>query len=326
PAFEHCQARYWLAYADGKVVGRIAGIINQVHIQHWQQRYLRFGWLDFIDDPAVPAALLAAVESWARELGMEAAHGPLGFTDMDREGMLVEGFAEIGTLATLYNHPYYPDCMERLGYQKDTDWVEYEICVPPLPNERIAKAAEIILRRCSLHLLEAHSRKELLLYAGQLFELLCEEYRHLYGFVALSQRQVNAYIKQYFDYISPDFVPIVLDEHNQMVAFGVALPSLSHALQKAHGSLFPLGFLYLLRALRKNDRADLYLVAVKSEYQGKGVNAILMNQMAHVFNRLGVTKVETNPELETNQRVQSQWKYFEKRQHKRRRCYIKKIA
>jgi hypothetical protein len=325
PAFDHCQARYWLAYADGKVVGRIAGIINQVHIDHWQQRYVRFGWLDFIDDPAVPAELLAAVENWARQAGMDAVHGPLGFTDMDREGMLVEGFSEIGTMATLYNPAYYPEMLERLGYAKDTDWVEYEICVPPQPNDRIAKAAAIILKRCNLHLLEARDRKEVLTYAEQLFELLCEEYRHLYGFVALSRRQVDAYIKQYFDYITPDFVPIVLDENNQMVAFGIALPSLSRALQKARGSLFPFGFIYLLSALRKNDRADLYLVAVKAEYQGKGVNAILMDKMAHVFNRLGVTKVESNPELETNQRVQAQWKYFEKRQHKRRRCFIKKL-
>ncbi len=287
---------------------------------------MRFGWIDFIDDPSVSEALMRTVEAWAKETGMTAVHGPLGFTDLDREGMLVEGFDELGTLATIYNHPYYPKHMEKLGYMKDTDWMEYEISVPPEPNETIARIADIALRRNKVKILELRNKKELLHYAKELFQLLDDEYNHLYGVVPLTEKQIKAYIDQYFGFVTPDFVPMVMDQNNRMVAFGVVMPSLSLALQKTKGQLFPFGFIYLLRALRKNDRADLYLVAVRSEYQGKGVNAILMNKMHGVFNKLGITKVESNPELETNQNVQGQWKYYEKRQHKRRRVFIKHFS
>lgn len=325
PAFEHCESRYWLAYKEGRPVGRIAAILNRRHIATWDQHYLRFGWLDFIDDPLVSAALFAAVEDWARQNDLTAVHGPLGFTDMDREGLLVEGFNQLGTLATYYNHPYYSAHLEKLGYSKDTDWVEYEISLPNEPIEKIARAAEIILRRNNLKLLEVNNKKDLLAYADELFQILNDEYAHLYGVVPLTERQVQHYIKQYFDYIRPDFVPVVLDENGRMVAFGITMPSLSRALQKAGGKLFPFGLLHLIRALRKTDRMDLYLVAVRSEYQGKGVNAILIDHMTRLFLKLGVNKIESNPELESNHLVQGQWKYFETRQHKRRRCYIRHL-
>jgi ribosomal protein S18 acetylase RimI-like enzyme len=325
PAFEHCEAKYWLAYRQDRIVGRIAGIINRLHIEKWQQRYMRFGWIDFIDDVAVSEALLKTVESWAKETGMTAVHGPLGFTDLDPEGMLVEGFDELGTLVTIYNYPYYATHLEKMGYIKDTDWVEYEILVPPEPNETIARIADIVMRRHRLKTLEVRNKKEMLPYAQELFQLLNDEYQHLYGFVPLTKKQVNTYIKQYFGFIRPDFVPVIFDENNRMVAFGITMPSLSRALQKAKGKLFPFGFIHLLKALKKNDRADLYLVAVRSEYQGKGVNAILIHQMNKVYNKLGIMKVESNPELETNRLVQEQWKYFEKRLHKRRRCFIKDV-
>lgn len=325
PAFEHCEAKYWLAYSQGKIVGRIAGIINRLHIQKWNQPYLRFNWFDFVDDPAVPAALFNAVEAWARENHLSAVHGPLGFTDMDREGMLVEGFDELGTMATIYNFPYYPVHMERLGYKKDADWMEYEISVPSAPNETIARVAEIALRRNHVRLLQARNKNELLKYAVQLFDLLNDAYQHLYSYVPLTRRQIDAYVKQYFGFITPDFVPIVLDANDRLVGFGITMPSLTRALQKAGGRLFPFGFLHLMRALKKNDRVDLYLVAVHSDYKGKGINAILMNKMQEIFIKMGITKVESNPELELNQLVQSQWKFFETRQHKRRRCYIKQL-
>jgi hypothetical protein len=323
PAFEHCEARYWLAYRDGRIVGRVAAILNRKHIEKWEQRYMRFGWIDFIDDPRVSEALLLQVETWAKETGMTAVHGPLGFTDLDREGMLVEGFTELSTLATIYNHPYYPQHMEKHGYTKDTDWMEYEFSVPPEPNETIARIADISMRRCKLKILELHNKKELLLYAKELFKLLDDEYKHLYGTVPLTEKQIETYVNQYFGFVTPDFVPMIMDQNNRMVAFGIIMPSLSLALQKAKGQLYPFGFIHLLRALKKNDRADLYLVAVRSEYQGKGVNAILMNKMHGVFNRLGIKKIESNPELETNQNIQGQWKHYEKRQHKRRRVFIK---
>jgi GNAT superfamily N-acetyltransferase len=325
PAFEHCEAKYWLAYRDKKIVGRIAAIINKLYIDKWKNKYARFGWIDFIDDPEVSKALLKTVESWARQKGMTAVHGPLGFTDLDYEGMLIEGFDELGTLATIYNYPYYPEHITQLGYKKDTDWMEYELPVPEEPNEKIARVAEIALRRNKLRLLNARNKKELLKYAKDLFDLIDVAYSNLYGVVPLTEKQVDAYVKQYFGFVRPEFVPVILDEKGKMVAFGVTMPSLSKALQKCRGRILPFGFIHLLNALKKNDRADLYLVAVHPDYQGKGINAVMINEMNLVYKKLGIKKAESNPELETNHLVQAQWKYFPRRQHKRRRCFIKHL-
>jgi len=325
PAFAFCRAKYWLAYKDGKIAGRIAGIINPRYQERWGNAYARFGWIDFIDDDQISRALLAKVEEWAQEQGMQAVHGPLGFTDMDPEAMLVEGFDEMGTLIGIYNYSYYRTHMENAGYVKDTDWVEFEIKVPAGGVEKIRKLAEIVEERYHLHYLDAKNKKELLLYARQLFELLDETYQHLYGVTPLSQEQIDAYITQYLGFLSPEFVPIILDETNKMVAFGIAMPSLSQALRKSKGRLFPLGFLYLLHALRKNDKGDLCLIAVRKDFQGKGVNSMLMTRLLDVFTRMGITSVESNPELEDNINVQAQWKHFEFRQHKRRRVFIKNM-
>ena len=325
PAFEYCEARYWLAYEHDRIVGRVAAIINPKHIKKWEQPYMRFGWLDFIDDQAVSELLMNAVAAWAREKGLTAIHGPLGFTDLDREGLLIEGFDEVATLATLYNYPYYQDHLDRLGFKKDTDWIEFELSLPEKLDERIARAAQIVLKRNNLHLLEAKTKRDLLPYADQLFGLITAEYSHLYGSTPLSENEVKHYTDAYFGFAHPDFIPVVLDENDRMVAFGVTFPSLSKALQKSKGKLFPLGWWRLLRALRKNDRADLYLIAVSKPYQGLGVNMVLINTVYQVFKRRGISKIETNPELEDNINVQSQWKTIEKRQHKRRRCYIKSL-
>jgi GNAT superfamily N-acetyltransferase len=323
PAFEYCEARYWLAYKNNRLVGRIAGIINPKHNEKWDLPYIRFGWLDFEDDPEISAALLGAVEAWGREKGLKAIHGPLGFTDLDREALLVEGFDEVATLATIYNYPYYPEHLDRLGYRKDKDWVEYELTMPEALDERIARAAQIVLKRNNLHLLQVKSKRGLLPYVSQLFGLINDEYNHLYGFSPLSPGQIEHYTKAYFGFAHPDFVPVVLDENDQMVAFGVTFPSLSRALQKSRGKLFPFGWARILYSLSHNDRADLYLIAVRKKYQGLGVNMVLMNQVWESFKRRGIKKIESNPELEDNLNVQSQWKTIEKRQHKRRRCYIK---
>ena len=216
--------------------------------------------------------------------------------------------------------------MEKLGYTKDIDWVEYEISMPAEPDEKIARMAAIVMKRNKFRLLEVKNKNELLKHAKELFRLIESEYQHLYGFVPLTPKQVEAYIAQYFGFVTPDFVPLVFNDKNEMVAFGIGLPSLSRALQKNHGQLFPFGFIPMLQALRKNDRADLYLIAVKSEYRGSGANAILMNSMYATFRKLGVRKIETNPELENNHLVQGQWKYFETRQHKRRRVFIKQLG
>jgi GNAT superfamily N-acetyltransferase len=323
PSFEHCEARYWLAVADNQILGRIAGIINRKHIQKWDEPYMRFGWFDFIDDHAVSAALLSAVEGWAKQNQLTALHGPLGFTDLDREGMLIEGFDELGTLATLYNFPYYPEHMAYHGFVKDTDWLEYELKVPTSLDPKISRAKDLILKRNNLRLLSPKNKQELLSYGPGIFELINKEYNHLYGTVPLSEREIQHYINTYFGFVHPDFIPLIVNGQEELVAFGVAIPSLSKALQKSRGHLFPLGWWRLLRALNRNPRADLYLVAVEKRYQGLGVNLVMMDRLCQVFNQRGIKVVESNPELESNLDVQSQWKILEKRQHKKRRCFIK---
>ena len=326
PAFEDNEARYWLAYKDGKLAGRIAGINNRKANEKWGQNYLRFGWVDFIDDCEVSKALFGTLENWAGELGLGAVHGPLGFTDLDPEGMLIEGFDELSTLALIYNHPYYPEHLAEMGYVKETDWLEYEIQVPNPPHPKLAKAAEIVMRRSKLHYLELKKKKDLLDYANELMEMIDSEYSQLFGTVPLSDKQKQAYIDQYFGFVSLDLIPVILDENNKMVAFAIIMPSLSRALQKSKGQIFPFGWFHLLRALKKNTLGDLYLIAVKSEYRGQGVNAAVMYRANLALNKHGISVVETNANLETNTDVQGQWKLFEKRQHKRRRCVIKHLS
>jgi len=326
PAFEYCQARYWLAEQDGQVVGRIAGIINRRHHEVWEQPYLRFGWLDMVDDPQVTQALIDTVEAWARTEGLTAVHGPLGFTNLDHNGVLVEGFEELATMAGGYNYPYYMELMQSAGYVKDVDYVEYLMPMIEELSPRIEKLAGLVQKRYDLHFLDVKNKKELIPYARELFSLLGAEYKHLYGVVPLTEKQVELYIEQNFGFISPKFVPIILDNAGEMAAFGFVLPSLSRALQKAKGRLFPFGFLHILRALRVNDRMDLMLVAITKKYQGKGINAMLIMRMFKLFKEMEIQYVESNPELESNIAVQAQWKHFERRQHRRRRIYIKHLA
>lgn len=324
PAFEHCEARYWLAIRDGRVVGRIAGIVNHKFPLVWGKKWARFGWIDFVDDYEVSAALLGAVEDWARSLGMEAVHGPMGFCGLDREGMLIKGFDELGTMATIYNYPYYPVHLEKLGYTKDTDMVEYQLDADSVP-ERVHRIARMVMNRGSYRLLDTKRPKDLLPYADEVLSLLDEAYAHLYGAVPLSDRQKQALIKQYFSYVNPDYCKVVLDAEGRIAAFGLAMPSLSRSFQKARGRLVPFGFFHILRALKRNDTLDLYLIAVRPELQGKGINAVIMSEIARAAKKHGIRKAETNPEWEENNKVQSQWKDFAVRQHKLRRIYVKHL-
>ena len=323
PAFEFCKAKYWLAYKDNQIVGRIAGIINEKAISIWGKKFARFGWIDFIDDEEVSGTLLSTVENWARENGMTGVQGPLGFTDFDKEGLLVEGFEELGTLPTIYNYSYYPRHIEKCGYRKEADWLEFRIKLPGVVHEKIQRIADIALRRYKLKVKAFKKAKEILPYAKDIFVLLNESYGHLFGFVPLSQRQMEFYTKQYFSFIRPDFVQVVLDKDDKVAAVVITMPSLSKALRKANGKILPFGFIYLLRAIKRNDTADLYLIAVRKELQGKGVNAILLNEVDKSFVRNKITTAEAAPQLETNDRVLSQWEHFENRQHKRRRCFAK---
>lgn len=323
PSFEYCRAKYWLAFKDGRVAGRIAGIINEKSMEIWKNRYARFGWVDFIDDPEVSLALFATVENWAKENGMTGIQGPLGFTDMDKEGMLVEGFSEQGTLIGIYNYPYYPEHIEKLSYRKEIDWLEFQITVDPAGGERIERLAGIVEKRFKLKVLKLVRKKDLLNYAKDVFTLLNDCYRGLFGFVPLTDRQMDYYTKQYFSFIRLDFVQLVLDSDNKLAGFGITMPSLSKALRKTKGKLLPFGIFHLLKALRKNDRADLMLVGVREDLQGRGVNAIILREGYRTFVKNNISTVEAAPELETNKKVHSLWEHLNARQCKRRRCYTK---
>ena len=326
PALDFCETAYFLAYRGNEIVGRIAAIINPVANETWKEKRARFGWVDFIDDAEVTKALFGAAEKWAKSKGMDAIHGPLGFTDFDHEGLLVEGFDKMGTLATIYNYPYYPVHIEKNGYVKDIDWKEYLITVPEVFPEKYFRIADIVKEKYKLTPKRFKSRKEVVdNYAQKIFDLLNLCYSHLYGFTKLNDKQIHFYIKLYFSFFRLDTVSIVVDEKDDVVALGIAMPSFTKALQKAKGHLFPLGWYYMLRALKKNDLVDLYLMAVHPDYQNKGVNSIVFADIMPNAAKNGYKFAESNPELETNTRMSSQWGSFEYVNHKLRRVYIKHI-
>ncbi len=328
PAFDFCESACWMAYRDGKAVGRICGIINKTVNQRTGNKDARFGFVDFIDDDEVVDALFATVEQWARAKGMTSLVGPLGFSDMDNEGMLIEGFDRLGTMATIYNYPYYPKHMERMGYKKDADWVEFLMKVPADVPEKMKRVCEIVRKRFGLKTAQISSRKELKdRYGHKLFNVINEAYDQLYGYSPLTTRQIDHYIKMYLDIINLDSVCVIVDESDELIGIGISMPSLSRALQKSGGKLFPMGWLPIIKALRGKgtDIVDLLLVAIKPEFQSKGVNALLFEYMIPRYNKLGFKYAESNPELETNSNVQKQWEYFDTTQHKRRRSFRKDL-
>ena len=290
---------------------------------------VRFGWIDFIDDVEVSEALLNTVQQWGKERGMTDIIGPLGFTDFDAEGMLIEGYDQLSTMATTYNFPYYPEHMDKLGYVKDADWVEFKILVPDAIPEKHKRISDLIQRKYNLKIKKYTSNKKVAQEYGQeIFELMNEAYSPLYGYSPLSQRQIKQYIKMYLPIIDLRMLTLITDSEDKLVAVGISMPSLSEALQKSRGRLLPLGWFYLLKALFMKKRAkmlDLLLVAVKPEYQNKGVNALLFSDLIPVYQKLGFIFAESNPELEHNGKVQAQWEYFETIQHKRRRAFVKEI-
>lgn len=330
-AMEFCKAKYFLAYNEkGEIVGRVAGIINEKANKKWDRKTVRFGWIDFIDDIEVSKALLDKVEQWGRESGMTEMQGPLGFTDMDAEGMLIEGFEELSTMATIYNYPYYPVHMEKLGFEKDADWIEMRLTVPRetgLP-ERLKRIAEIVMEKYNLSIKKYTSSKKIAKDYGQdIFKLINEAFSPLFGYSELSQKQIDQYIKMFLPFLDLKLISLITEADGRLIGVGISMPSLSRALQKAKGKLFPFGWFHLLKALKweKPKDLDLMLVAIKPEYQNKGVNSILFYDLLPIYIEEGYEYVETNVELETNTKVQSQWIYFERRQHKRRRCFKKEL-
>ena len=327
-AFEFCEADYFLAYKDGKLVGRIAGIINKRANETWGKKDVRFGWIDFIDDIEVSKMLLETVEKWGRERGMTHIQGPLGFTDFDAEGMLVEGYDQLSTMATIYNYLYYPEHMEKLGYEKDADWVEYKIYIPDAIPEKHQRISDLIQRKYNLKIKKYTSSKAIAKEYGQaIFELMNEAYSPLYGFSPLSQGQIKQYIKMYLPIVDLRMLTLITDANDTLVGVGISMPSLSVALQKAKGRILPFGWYHLLKALfvKRAKVLDLLLVAIKPEYQNKGVNALLFSDLIPVYQKLGFKYAESNPELEMNGKVQAQWEYFDTELHKRRRAFVKAI-
>ena len=332
-AFDFCEAEYFLALKEGKVVGRVAAIINNKANEKWEKKDVRFGWIDFIDDIEVSKALLKAVEDYGREKGMTSIVGPLGFTDMDPEGMLTWGFDQLGTMATIYNYDYYPKHMEKLGgWEKDNDYVEYRLDVPETAPEKYTKIAEMVEKRYNLHARKL-TKKEIFEggYGKKLFDLINVTYSHLYGFSELSERQIDQYVKMYFPLADLDLITVVEDgnKDNQLVGLAITIPSLTRALQKCHrGRLFPFGWWHLLRAIKfhKTEVVDLLLIGVLPEYRSKGANSLVFADLIPRYVKYGFKWGETHVEMETNESVQSQWGPLDPTMHKKRRCYRKAIG
>ncbi len=322
PAFTHCEAEYWIAYRGRKPVGRIAGLINHKANERWNRKLVRFGWIDFIDDPEVSNALINIVSEWGRSKGMTGIHGPLGFSDMDNEGMLIDGFDQLAIMTSIYNYPYYKTHIEQMGFVKAADWVQYEFDIVPIP-EKFTRMMPLVEKRYNVKALRAKKAKELLPYAPKMFRLLNHAFHDLYGFVALTEEQMEAYTKQYFGFIRPEFVSFVVDKEDEVVGFGISLPNLTYALQKSSGRLFPFGWYHLMKAMKKNKIIDMYLLGVHPDYQGKGVAALFYFEMHQAYIKNGIQKAISSPQLEENTTALSIWKSFPGKKNVRRRVWLK---
>ena len=320
-AFDFCEAEYYLAYKDGNLVGRVAAIVNHKANEAWNVKQVRYGWFDFIDDMEVSSALLDAVISFGKSRGMTQIVGPLGFTDFDPEGMLVDGYDRISTLALIYNHPYYPEHMRKLGYTKETGWVEYRLTIPDEVPERLERLSELVLHRYNLKLVKKTSRqikKEN--YGQKVFALINQTYCKLYGYSLLSEKQIDAYVDQYLGFVDARMLTFVEDENGDLIGAGLTIPSLAEALQKCRGELFPFGWWQLLKTMyiKRSDTLEMLLIGVRPDYQNKGVPTLIFTDLIKIANSLGFRYGETNANLETNTAVQALWEPFEKEQRKKR--------
>ncbi len=327
PAFDFCEAVYYLAYRDGKIVGRIAGIINHVVNERSNKKEARFSYIDFIDDAEVVDALIDAVTRWGKSKGMEHLTGPLSFTDMDPEGMLIEGYDRVGTSGGIYNYPYYPKHMERLGFVKDADWIEMLITIPKDIPEKMVRISNLVAQRYNLTTIKYTNRKQLVAdYGDAIFKLINVAYDDIFGYSPLSDKQIKHYIKMYLPFLPLKDLALAVDKDTrELIAVGISIPSMAKALIQNRGRLLPMGWKPLLHAFKHNDVVDLMLIAVKPEFQNKGVNSLLFTDLIPCFNEYGYKYAESNRELELNTKVLKQWEYFERDQHKRRRAYTKPI-
>jgi hypothetical protein len=326
--FEHAMARLFLAKKKGKVVGRIAAMINWVEIEELKKTKVRFGWYDTIDDLEVSQKLIEAVEGVAIAEGMSYIEGPMGFSNMDKAGLLVHGYEHMNTMITWYHYPYQKVHLERLGLKKQSEWIEFKIDIYNAKDapEKVKKFARVIKERFKLKTLEFKTTKDIEPHVDKMFELLNQTYNELQSFVPIQKHQIEVYKNKYLPYVHPDFVKCVVDENNEMIGFTITMPSFTKALKRINGKMFPFGFYHLWRAMRKNNRASFYLIGIQKNYQNKGVTAIIFQEIQEMFNKRGITKVETNPELEENKAIQAMWKNYKHELHKRRRTYRKDIS
>lgn len=325
PSFDYCEAKYFLAYREGKIVGRVAGIINTHANQIWHTKNVRFGWIDFIDDVEVAKALLKAVEDWGKSKGMNKIHGPLGFTDFDPEGMLVDGFDKLTTISGVYNYPYYPQHMETLGFKGTEDWVQLRFNASQSIPEKVERINKLIIEKYKLRIGNFKKKKEVLRYAKSFFETLNLSFANLYGFAPLTDREIEKYIKQYFSFINLKLLCFLIDENETVVGFGISMPNLSRAFQKVKGRLLPFGIFHVLKALRKFDTIDLYLNGVHPDWQAKGIHSIYYSEMNKSFIDLNITTAISSHQLESNHNAVSVWKNYENEPYQRRRCYEKEL-
>jgi hypothetical protein len=326
PVFKNAEAHFFMAYRDGKPAGRIAAIINWIEVRNQQVSKIRFGWFDAIDDIEVTKALLDEVEKVGRKHGLTFMEGPVGFSNMDKAGMLVDGFEELNTMITWYGLPYYKEHFEQLGFEKEKEWVEYKIKVPEKgSNERVMQFAGKIQDRYNLKVLRFSNKNEIIGHVDKIFELINQTYSQLSTFVPIQPEQIAYYKKKYFRYIQPEFINCVADRDGEVVAFAITMPSFAKALQRAKGKLLPFGWFHLIRTQYSHKKAAFYLIGIKPEYQNKGLTAIIFKEMNELFNRRGIKEVETNPELEENKAIQALWHKYDNKLHKRRRTYRKEI-
>ena len=327
-AYDFSEAELYLAYKDGEVVGRVAAIINHKANEAWQVRQVRFGWIDFIDDINVSSALLEAVAKFGRSKGMTQIVGPLGFTDFDPEGMLVEGFDKVSTMALIYNHPYYPEHLKKLGFGKETGWMEFRLTLPQTPPEQHARLAGLVQERYNLKLVKK-TRRQIMKenYGQKVFQLINQTYCNLYGFSLLSEKQIDQYVSTYLTFVDAQMLSFVENEDGELIAVGLSIPSLAGALQKSRGEIFPFGWWHLLKTMfiKRPDTVELLLVGVRPDYQNRGVNSLIVNDLINIYREMGFKYAETNACLETNVKIHAMWEPFEKEQHKRRWVFGKEL-
>jgi len=326
PVFEHAEARFFLAYnREGRIVGRVAAIVNWTEIREQKVRKMRFGWMDFIDDIEVSKALLQQVEVIGREFGLEFMEGPVGFSNMDKVGVLTEGFDQIGTMVTWYNHPYYQDHFRELGFVPANRFIESYFYTRDADAGKYERMAQVIKSRYHLKSLNFVKTREVLPYVDEMFELFNVSYEKLPSFVPVSKKQIAYFKKKYIPFINPEFIKMVVDQENKLIAFAITMPSFARALQKARGKLFPTGFLHLLRARKKSKESIFYLIGILPSYRRKGVTAIIFDEFHKSFKKYGIEKGVLTPELEENKDIQLIWSNFNPKTHKRRTTFKKPI-